>query len=63
MDEKVADLVPPARCRFGKCLGLYLLHQLISLKNRIHGQSLGHRPSYYPIRAAGCRVKDTLKMG
>ena len=63
MDEKVADLVPPVRCRFGRCLGQYLLHQLISLKDRIHGQSLGHRPSYYPIRAAGCRVKDTLKMG
>jgi hypothetical protein len=63
MDEKVADLVPPARCRFGKCLGLYLLQQLISLKNRIHVQRLGHRPSYYPIRAGDGCVKDTSKIG
>jgi hypothetical protein len=63
MDEKVADLVPPVRCIFGKCLGLYLLQQLISLKNRIHVQCLGHRRSYYLIRAGGCCVKDTLKMG
>ena len=62
MDEKVVDLVPLARCRFGKCLGLYLLQQLISLKNRIHVQSLGHRPSYYPIRAGVRCVNDTLKM-
>ena len=53
MDEKVVDLVPLARCRFGKCLGLYLLQQLISLKNRIHVQCFGHRPSYYSIRAEG----------
>jgi hypothetical protein len=63
MDEKVVDLVPLARCRFGKCLGLNLLQQLISLMNRIRVQCLGHRPSYYPIRAGGCCVKDTLKMG
>jgi hypothetical protein len=62
MDEKAVDLVPLARCRFGKCLGLYLLQQLISLESRIRVQWSGHRPSYYPIRAGGCCVKDTLIM-
>ncbi len=51
MGERVADLVPPAHCRFGKCLGLCLIRQLISLKNRIRVQCLGQCPSYYPIRA------------
>ena len=63
MDEKVADQVPPARCRFDRCLGPYLLRQLISLKNHIHVQCLGQRPSYYRIRAGGNCVKDTLKIG
>lgn len=58
MDEKVADLVPLARCRFGKCPGLYLLQQLISLKNRIRVQGLGHPQSYYPIRATQTRQKE-----
>lgn len=63
MDEKVADLLLLARCRFGKCLGLYLLQQLVSLKNRIDVPCLDHRPSYYLIRAGSCCVKDNLKMG
>ena len=57
MDEKVADLVPPARCRFGKCLGLYLLQQLIWLKNRIRVHWLDHCPSYSPIRAGAAVLR------
>lgn len=59
MDEKVVDLVPLAHCISCRYLGLYLLQQLISLKNRIRVRWLGHRPSY----SGGCCVKDTLKMG
>jgi hypothetical protein len=57
MDERVAGLVPPVRCRFGKCLGLCRLQQLISLENRIHVPYSGHRPSYYPIRAGAAVLR------